>query len=75
MLTSSSNTDHEFQATEVTGIGGGPPMCETRFLNKQERMERGEREQQAPTDALVPEASADVVVVPAMDTAAMIKWV
>ena len=47
VLTSSSNTDHEFQATEVTGIGGGPLMCETRFLNKQERMERGESEQQS----------------------------
>ena len=40
VLTSSTNTDHEFQATEVTGIGGGPLMCETRFLNKQERTER-----------------------------------
>ena len=40
VLTSSSNTDHEFQATHVTGIGGGPLMCETRFLNKQERTDR-----------------------------------
>ena len=40
VLTESSNTDHEFQATEVTGIGGGPLMCETRFLNKQERTDR-----------------------------------
>ena len=42
VLTSSSNTDHEFQATQVTGIGGGPLMCETRFLNKQERMEKSD---------------------------------
>ena len=40
VLTESSNTDHEFQATEVTGIGSGPLMCETRFLNKQERTDR-----------------------------------
>ena len=40
VLTESSNTEHEFQATEVTGIGGGPLMCETRFLNKQERTDR-----------------------------------
>lgn len=46
VLTSSSNSEHEFQATEVTGIGHGPLMCETRFLNKQERIERGEGEQQ-----------------------------
>ena len=42
VLTSSTNTEHEFQATEVTGIGRGPLMCETRFLNKQERSERPE---------------------------------
>ena len=32
-LTPSTNTDHEFQATNVTGIQGGKLMCETRFLN------------------------------------------
>ena len=42
VLTSSSNSEHEFQATHVTGIGGGPLMCETRFLNKQERMEKSD---------------------------------
>jgi cold shock CspA family protein len=32
-LTPSTNTEHEFQATNVTGIQGGKLMCETRFLN------------------------------------------
>lgn len=45
VLTSSSNSDHEFQATQVTGIGSGPLMCETRFLNKQERMDKSDGEQ------------------------------
>lgn len=40
-LTKSDNGDHEWQATEVTGVHSGPLMCETRFLNKQERQERG----------------------------------
>ena len=40
VLTSSTNSEHEYQATEVTGIGRGPLMCETRFLNKQERTEK-----------------------------------
>lgn len=38
-LSRSSNTEHEFQATNVTGIGSGPLMCETRYLIKQERNE------------------------------------
>lgn len=44
VLTSSSNSEHKFQATHVTGIGGGQLMCETRFLNKQERTDKDEVE-------------------------------
>ena len=40
VLTSSTNSEHKYQATEVTGIGSGPLMCETRFHNKQERTDR-----------------------------------
>lgn len=40
VLTSSTNSEHKYQATEVTGIGGGALMCETRFLNKQERIDK-----------------------------------
>jgi CspA family cold shock protein len=39
-LSKSDNNDHEWQAIDVTGIQGGHLMCETRFLNKQERTER-----------------------------------
>lgn len=40
VLTTSSNSEHKFQATKVTGILKGPLMCETRFLNKQDRNDR-----------------------------------
>jgi len=36
-LSKSDNNDHEWQAVDVTGIQSGHLMCETRFLNKQER--------------------------------------
>ena len=39
-LSKSDNNDHEWQAIDVTGIQGGHLMCETRFLNKQERTDR-----------------------------------
>ena len=36
-LSKSDNTSHEWQAINVKGVQGGPLMCETRFLNRQER--------------------------------------
>ena len=36
-LAKSDHNDHEWQAVNVSGIQEGPLMCETRFLNKQER--------------------------------------
>ena len=36
-LSKSDNSDHEWQAVDVKGVRGGPLMCETRFLNRQER--------------------------------------
>lgn len=42
-LSKSDNNDHEWQAIDVTGIQNGPLMCETRFLNKQERTDREPR--------------------------------
>ena len=39
-LSKSDNGDHEWQATGVTGLQNGLLMCETRFLNKQERQDR-----------------------------------
>jgi cold shock CspA family protein len=38
-LSKSENNDHEWQAINVSGVQKGPLMCETRFLNKQERTE------------------------------------
>jgi cold shock CspA family protein len=43
-LTPSTNTDHEFQATNVTGIQGGKLMCETRFLNLSTKRPKEETE-------------------------------
>jgi len=34
-LTKSTNDKHLYQATNITGIGGGKLMCETRQLNRQ----------------------------------------
>lgn len=31
------NRSHEYQASNVTGIGGGDLMCETRYKNKDDR--------------------------------------
>jgi len=45
-LSKSDNNDHEWQAIDVTGIQNGPLMCETRFLNKQERTDSGSRVRQ-----------------------------
>jgi len=36
-LSKSDNTSHEWQAVNVKGVRGGLLMCETRFLNRQER--------------------------------------
>jgi len=36
-LSKSDNSEHEWQAIDVKGVRGGPLMCETRFLNRQER--------------------------------------
>ena len=36
-LSKSDNTSHEWQAINVKGVRGGLLMCETRFLNRQER--------------------------------------
>ena len=47
-LSRSDNNDHEWQAVNVRGVRNGPLMCETRFLNRQEREQSddGERRQQ-----------------------------
>jgi len=39
-LVESTSENHQFQATNVTGIGGGKLMCETRQLNR--NVSRGE---------------------------------
>ncbi len=36
-LTNSNDADHPDQATEVTGIGGGLLMCETRTITRKQR--------------------------------------
>ena len=36
-LSKSDNSEHEWQAVDVKGVRDGPLMCETRFLNRQER--------------------------------------
>lgn len=47
-LSKSDNNDHEWQAIDVTGIQNGALMCETRFLNKQERTDRPRHDDRAP---------------------------
>ena len=37
------NKEHEFQATNITGILGGILMCETRFINKENIKSRDTR--------------------------------
>jgi CspA family cold shock protein len=44
IVSTSDNNEHEWQAIDVTGIRNGPLMCETRFLNKQERTDRAPRQ-------------------------------
>ena len=39
-LSKSESDTHEWQATDVTGVQGGHLMCETRFLSKQERIDK-----------------------------------
>ena len=34
ILTNATNTEHKYQATDVTGIDGGKLMCETRQANR-----------------------------------------
>ena len=36
-LSKSDNSEHEWQAVDVKGVQNGPLMCETRYLNRQER--------------------------------------
>jgi CspA family cold shock protein len=36
-MSKSDNNEHEWQAVNVKGVGGGPLMCVTRFINRQER--------------------------------------
>ena len=36
-LSKSDNSEHEWQAVNVKGVQGGLLMCETRYLNRQER--------------------------------------
>ena len=43
-LSKSDNSEHEWQAVHVKGVGGGPLMCETRFLNRQEREQQNDTE-------------------------------
>lgn len=42
-LSKSENSEHKWQATNITGLQSGPLMCETRFLNKQERSDGDQR--------------------------------
>ena len=39
-LSKSESDSHEWQATDVTGVHKGALMCETRFLSKQERIDK-----------------------------------
>jgi cold shock CspA family protein len=43
-LSKSDSKDHEWQAVNIKGIKGGALMCETRFLNRQEREQHEESE-------------------------------
>jgi len=44
-LEKSTNENHEFQAVNISGVKGGPIMCETRRLNKQDGEDGQEEEQ------------------------------
>lgn len=39
-LSKSESDTHDWQATDVTGVQRGALMCETRFLSKQERIDK-----------------------------------
>ena len=41
-LSKSDNSEHEWQAVNVKGVHSGPLMCETRFLNRQEREQQND---------------------------------
>ena len=41
-LSKSDNSEHEWQAVNVKGVHNGPLMCETRFLNRQEREQQND---------------------------------
>jgi|UniRef100_A0A6C0LXA6 cold shock protein len=43
-LSKSENSEHEWQAVNVKGVRNGPLMCETRFLNRQEREQNNDGE-------------------------------
>jgi Y-box-binding protein 1 len=43
-LIKSENENHEFNANDITGVMGGPTMCETRRLAQENQPERPERE-------------------------------
>jgi len=44
-LEKSTNSNHEFHAVNISGINGGPIMCETRRLAKQTGDDSGENEE------------------------------
>ena len=41
-LSKSDSSEHEWQAVNVKGVHNGPLMCETRFLNRQEREQQND---------------------------------
>ena len=53
-LVKSTTDNHEFQAVDISGIKGGPLMCETRRVNSDLREPRATREPREPRDSREP---------------------
>ena len=48
-LSKSDNSEHEWQAVNVKGVHSGPLMCETRYLNRQEREQQSGQDEDGDT--------------------------
>ena len=64
-LSKSDNSEHEWQAVNVRGIRSGPLMCETRFLNRQERTSKAQM--------MMILVTVDREIAIAVDTATLVK--
>ena len=53
-LTESTNSKHQYQAANITGINGGSLMCETRQLNRPEKNAHRNREKRVPAPRPAP---------------------